>query len=68
MDKRTNIQCYLSKAKFDIEKLMQVNAYVWQNRAMEKIGMHCNMPPGLQRYTLSIQSPASRCGIASAIT
>jgi hypothetical protein len=44
------------------------NTYVWQKSAMEKIGMHCNMPAGLQRDTLSTQSPATRCGIASAIT
>jgi uncharacterized protein involved in tolerance to divalent cations len=44
------------------------DTYVWQNSAMEKIGMHCSMPAGLQKYTLSTQSPAIRCGIASAIT
>jgi hypothetical protein len=44
------------------------DTYVWQNSAMEKMGMHCSIPAGLQRYTLSIQSPATRCGIASAIT
>jgi hypothetical protein len=44
------------------------DTYVWQKSAMEKIGMHCNMPAGLHRYTLSIQSPAVRFGIASAIT
>jgi hypothetical protein len=42
--------------------------YVWQKSAMEKIGMHCSMPAGLQKYTLSIQSRATRCDIASAIT
>ena len=50
------------------EKWASEDTYVWQKSAMEKMGMHCSRPAGLHKYTLSNQSPAARCVIASAIT
>jgi hypothetical protein len=50
------------------QKWSSEDTYVWQKSAMEKMGIHCSRPAGLQKYTLSTQSPATKCAIASAIT
>lgn len=50
------------------EKWSSEDTYVWQKSAMEKMGIHCSKPAGLHKYTLSTQSPATKCAIASPIT